>query len=153
MPRGRARIEQHGANHSPGGSDPIPGIGSGGDGGGASSIIATWAGTMPSAAGPGVVWIVPDIAGVSGSFTLQSITARLETPGSSATSFTVQTSAGGGAFSASTVGSVTVPAGSYEATTSSLSVGVDSGDLLRILFVGLGSPASLYSVEVEGVVA
>lgn len=141
MPRGRARIERHGANHSPGGSDPIPHL---------KEVVAFWSGQL-SATGAGQTVIVPSAAGGAAlAFTIEKIVARVESPdGSHSVHFRVEKSPGGGAFSATTVGDVTVAAGAYEATTTGLSVAVVSGNLLRVNLITIG-PTSTYHVQVLG---
>jgi hypothetical protein len=144
----RANVTRHGANHSPGGSDPIPGIGGGDD---TTRVFgAGWAGPYPLNVLAGATWKVPEVEGTSMTFDLTRILFRLETPGTSSTTVHVEKSSGGGAFSGSTVGTVTLTAGTHEGTDTTSLGSVSSGDLLRIVWDTVGSGARGYLVTVEG---
>lgn len=114
------------------------------------NLLANWAGVLPSIAGPGVVFRVPELTGASHTWTISKCTARIETVQVGSVVFLVEKSAGGGAFSATTVATLTIAAAAREVSVTGLSVSVTTGDLLRIKFSVIGSTGSLYSVEAEG---
>jgi hypothetical protein len=144
----RANIVRHGANHAPGGSDPIAGLG----GGGAKTLLACWGGALPIATRTGIVWRVPFAGdGSSLSFTITEAFARLEVPRPTAVSFRLEKSAGGEAvFTASTITTLTVVAGDYEQDTTGLAVAVDSGDLVRVVYTAVATISTGYQVELTG---
>lgn len=144
----RDRPVIHGHDHRPGGPDPIPGL----TGGGATTRVfgAGWAGPYPLNVLQGATWKVPLVEGASMTFDLTRMLARLETPGTTSTTVHVEKSTGGGAFSGSTVGSITLTAGSYEGTDTTSLGSVASGDLLRIVWDTVGTDARGYLVTVEG---
>ena len=157
----------HARDHGPGGADPLSssgqpagqtivsdgsgGIewGAGGGGGGPSSLIAFWSGLLPPITGVGQTVVVPsDPDDGPLDFSITILRARVDSPSASVpVEFRIQHSAGGGAFTGSTVGDVTVAASTYEAETTGLSFAVSSGELLRITYLAVG-PLSNYYVHV-----
>lgn len=118
-------------------------------------FLANWQGTVPSVLGNGVVLVVPKVEGASATFDLSYAKARVELlPTGAGTSFVIEKSAGGGAFSGSptTVSVLTVAAGTYEVEDTGVSASVSTGDLLRIRYASLGGlgGATSYAVFVEG---
>lgn len=155
----------HGGDHGPGGADPlrssgatsgdaIVSDGAGGISWGAASgpkqVLATWGGTLPATTGTGQVWRVPYASdGSSYTFSLVRAFARLDDPVGGTVTFRIEKSAGGGAFSPTTVTTLTIAAGDYDDEDTSFTVSVTSGDLLRIAFVAVsGTP--IYSVQLIG---
>ena len=115
------------------------------------SILGSWQGTMPATLGTGVEVRVPKLRGSSVTWQLAEAWARVTIPDAGlAPIFRIEKSAGGGAFSASTVSTLTIAAGSYETTDSGVATTVTSGDLLRITFLALGSSATAYTVQLAG---
>jgi hypothetical protein len=130
-------------------------IGGGGGGTGAAAARqfgAGWTGPYPLNILTGAVWKVPRIDGAAMTFDLTRMLFRLESPGTTTTTVRVEKSAGGGVFSATptTVGTLTLTAGSYETSTASGLGTVTSGDLLRIVWVAVGTNARGYLVQIEG---
>lgn len=132
----------HGANHASGGPDPIPG--------GGRVFGAGWSGPYPLNILTGSTWQVPLVSGGTVSFSLESMRFRLETPGASSTTVHVERSNGGTTFTGSTVGALTLAAGTYETSVSTALGTVTSGDLLRIVWDAVGSGARGYLVFLEG---
>lgn len=114
------------------------------------NLLVAWGGGMPPVAGgAGATWRVPEVDGASVTFTLQSLFARVETPGSG-TSFRVEVSPAGGAFSPTTVATVTIAAAAHEATVTVFPTPtITTGQLLRIVYVVTGT-TGIYTVELEG---
>ncbi len=83
-------------------------------------------------------------------FNLDRILFRLSNPGATSTTMHIEKSSGGGAFSGSTVGGVTLTGGTYEGEETAALGQVTSGDLLRLLWDTVGTNARNYTVEVEG---
>lgn len=141
----RANVVRHGANHAPGGSDPITGLSS------TRVFGAGWFGPYPLNIIQGATFVVPQVEGASMTFNLDRIKFRLSTPATSGnTTMHVEKSSGGGAFSGSTVGGVTLSAGSYEGEDTTSLGTVTTGDLLRLVWDTVGIGARDYTVEVEG---
>lgn len=140
-------LKMHGRDHLPGGADPIPG------GGGAKIIGFGWFGPYPLNIIQGATFVVPEVEEASMTFDLTRILFRLNTPGTTSTTMHVEKSSGGGAFSGSTVGGVTLTAGTYEGEDTTSLGTVTSGDLLRLVWDTVGVNARDYTVEVEGVEA
>ena len=82
-------------------------------------------------------------------FMLRSGFARIETPYTSALNFRLERSPGGGIFTPTTITTITIPIGAYEAEVSDLSVSISSGDLLRLVHVNT-NPGALFQVELVG---
>src|SRR4051812_48069257 len=137
----------HGRTHSTGGTDPIPGLG-------ATTHLfgAGWTGPYPLNILTGAVWKVPLVDEVSTTFDLTRALFRLETPGTTSTVVRIEKSSGGGAFSGSptTITTLTLTSGSYETTDTTGLGSVTSGDLLRIVWVSVGTNARGFLVAVEG---
>lgn len=113
-------------------------------------LLASWAGTLPSSTGNGLVWEVPyDSDGSSFAFTLARATARIEDTFTAATQIRIEKSPGGGAFTPTTVTTLGINAGSYEATNTGIASTVTSGDLLRIVFTAVGAQTK-FMVELIG---
>ena len=112
-------------------------------------IIASWAGSYPLVAGPGVVWVVPEFNGASQTFTLTKATARIETSGVGTASIVFEKSSGGGAFSAVAIVTVSITSGQNQASQT-ISTTVTTGDLLRIRFSTAAVTPTLYSAEIQG---
>lgn len=131
-----------------------PAGGGGSGGGGRKKILACWAGPMPTSTGNGLVWLVPfDSDGSSFTFTPAYARARIESTSTTGITFTVQKSAGGGAFSPVMVAAPVIAAGAYEGTDPSPVGTFSSGDLLRLSFTSVGSFASTpvyFDVELLG---
>jgi hypothetical protein len=141
---GLAKLPMHGANHRPGGPDPITGLSS-------TRVLGFgWFGPYPLNIIQGATFVVPEVEGASMTFDLTRILFRLNTPGTTSTTMHVEKSSGGGAFSGSTVGGVTLTAGSYEGEDTTSLGSVTSGDLLRLVWDTVGTNARDYTVEVEG---
>lgn len=143
-----ANHPRHGSNHSPGGSDPIPGIGDT-----TKQVLAVWGGALPIATGNGQVWTVPnDTNGDPHTFTLARAYARIEDLGAEDIVFRIEKSPGGGVFTATTVTTLTIAAGDYDVTDTTFSVSITSGNLVRIVFVDVGDLAgeTIYHVELLG---
>jgi hypothetical protein len=109
-----------------------------------------WFGPYPLNIIQGATFVVPEVEGASMTFNLTRILFRLNTPGTTSTTMHVEKSSGGGAFSGSTVGGVTLTAGSYEGEDTTSLGSVTSGDLLRLVWDTVGTNARDYTVEVEG---
>lgn len=116
-------------------------------------LFAIWAGTsLPAATGAfGGVWRVPYVNGIAKTFSVDRITLRFETAGGSGT-YTVafEKSAGGGAFVASTIGSLSLAAASNETSSTSSLGQLTSGQLIRINFTALGTGAATFTAQLEG---
>jgi hypothetical protein len=111
-------------------------------------MVATWQGDLPAAVGNGAVWRVPYLNGSSVTFTLTRAYVRVETAGAASTTVVFEKSAAG-AFSASTITTVTlVAADNEEEVTTSLGT-VTSGQLVRIRWSALGT-TGVYTCELEG---
>lgn len=139
---GRAKLALHGRNHGPGGSDPIPDIG-----GGVSGVIAEWNANLPISTGTGPVRQVP----TGGPFLLDSAYFRIETPQLVSIQVRIESSPSGeAAFTPTTVATLTIPAGNYEPTSyPAISSTVASGDLLRIVYVAVGT-STVFDVQIWG---
>jgi hypothetical protein len=111
-------------------------------------IVAAWQGDIPAASATGAVWRVPYLDGSPATFTLSRAYARVETVGGAATSVRIEKSAAG-AFSPTTVTTVTIAAGSNEQEVTTSLGTVSSGQLLRIVWATVGA-VSPYTVELEG---
>ncbi len=121
-------------------------------GGGVSGVIAQWNGNLPIATGTGPVRQVPyDADGSSLTFLLDQAFFRIETPQLVPIQVTIQSSPGGNSvFTPTTVATLTIPAASYEpASYPAISSSVVSGDLLRIVYVAVGTP-TVFEVQIWG---
>lgn len=123
--------------------------------GGASAhtLIALWEGeSLPAVPSTwGGVWRIPYIEGVSTTFTLNRALLRVETPASSGSYVVViEKSVGGASFSAVTVTTLTLTAGSNQIEDSALSVSITSGELVRIRFSAVGNGGQTFTVQLEG---
>lgn len=117
------------------------------------SMAAEWAFDSFTATGPGPSYYVPYAAdGSVLTFDLSRIRLRAETPASSSTiTVQIEKSAGGdAAFSASSIGSVSLAPGHYEADTTSSLGTVQSGQYVRCNFTAVSSTARKLSVVMEG---
>jgi hypothetical protein len=111
-------------------------------------FIATWAGTIPAVAGHFFTWRVPKVDGVDKTFDLESLFARVEELPAGVVQFRVDKSPGGGAFTPTTVDSVSL-SGEYEEENTSVSSTVTSGQLLRLWFVQVGGEGQFH-VQLSG---
>lgn len=136
----------HGRDHRPGGPDPIPG----GLGGGPLHMVASWTGPLPEAAENGAVWRIPYLSGDPVTFDLTRAFVRIEVPGGATTSVDIEKSPAG-AFVASTIASLSIPAGNYSDQETAGLGSVDSGELVRIAWTALGAAEGIpFTVELEG---
>ena len=119
-------------------------------GGGTTALVAEWFGTLPDTPGAGLVFRVPYLAGVSVDFDLERALLRVETPGSTSTVAEVQSSPGGGAFTPTTLVTLTVAASAYEDEDVSALGTVSSGDLFRIEWTSIGTSAADFLIQLEG---
>jgi hypothetical protein len=128
-----------------------PAAAGGGGGGGPTGLLATWTGLMPPVTGNGTERRVPYNAdGTSLTFTLNSCWARVEPSGSFNSGFRLEKSPGGNsAFVPTTIATVSITAGNYEASAGAFTVTVSSGDVLRLVYTAVGSPIN-YEVQLEG---
>ncbi len=133
-----SRIRKLEATPASGGSSSVRTIGFG------------WFGPYPLNIIQGATFVVPLVEEASMTFDLTRILFRLSTPGLSSTTMHVAKSTGGGAFSGSNIGGVTLAAGSYEGSDITSLGSVTSGDLLRLVWDTVGTNARDYTVEVEG---
>jgi len=133
-------------------------VGSGSGGGGTTTavrkLVATWSGIVPSVLGNGSVWRVPfDADGTTSmAFTLGSAFGRIETSATAATSWRLERMSPGAdsAYAPTTITTVTVAASHFQTQVTGLSVVVNSGDLLRLVFTAVGSEGNGYHVELIG---
>lgn len=120
---------------------------------GTPQLYMIWQGNeVPTGIGTvGGVWIVPQLDGFDHTFNIIRTRFRCETaPTTGPVSVTIEKSAGGGAFSASTLDSLSLGTGVYE-DTNVISVQVNSGQVCRVNFTAVGAGAAVYTVEMEGV--
>jgi hypothetical protein len=124
-------------------------------GGGATGFIALWFGaTVPGAIGPsGGVWRIPELEGASISVALDRATFRVESVGVGDYQVRIQSSPGGGAFTPTTVATLTLPSGDNEIETTGSLATLQSGDLLRITWLDLGIFAKTFTVQTEGTIS
>jgi hypothetical protein len=113
------------------------------------SPIAEWAGPLPTKTGPGLVFRVPFVRGVSATFTLSRIFSRLEVLPAGSVVFRVEKSSGGGAFTPTTIATLTHTTSDYEKSNTSLSGTVQSGDLVRIFFVTMNGRGGAYQIQLQ----
>lgn len=115
-------------------------------------LNAAWSSSLPAApALDNAVWRVPYVKGVSQSFTVLRGLIRLETVGTTATTVVIQFSPGSGAFSATTLCTVSAASGAWESDTVGSFGPVTSGQLIRLNFTAIGTGAVGYTVQLEGV--
>ncbi len=115
----------------------------------AAVLNAVWAGVMPTVTGAGLEISIPKVSGASMTFDLQVMFSRLSVLPISSTQFRIEKSSGGGAFSPTTVDSLTHTTSDYE-KTKTLTGTLSSGDLLRLYVVSVGGSGGSYSVMIEG---
>jgi hypothetical protein len=108
-------------------------------------------GALPASPGATQALFVPYVDGVSHTFDLQRIYARVETPGASGTVLSIQKSPSGGPFVGTDIGDATIPGGANDVTVTSSLGTVDSGDLVRVNFSALGAGAASFYVEFEAI--
>lgn len=106
-------------------------------------------GALPASPGATQAIFVPFVEGVSHTFQLTSLYARVETPGASNTVLSWQKSPSGGVFSGTDIGDATIPGGANDVTVTTGLGSVDSGDLVRVNFSAIGSGARSFYVEFE----
>lgn len=116
-------------------------------------LLVEWFGEMPVVVGAGQVFRVPYADGVSLTFDLERALLRVETTGTTSTIVEVQSSPGGGAFTPTSVATLTAASGDHEDEDVGALGQVDSGDLLRINWQALGDDAADFLVQLEGVEA
>jgi hypothetical protein len=115
----------------------------------ARTVMLDWFGALPAAVGATQTLRVPYINGSLRTFTLQRLTLRVETTGSSATSITLQKSSAGSTFIPTSIGTASVGSGVNEdSETTSLGT-VQSGDIVRVNFTAIGVGAASYLVQME----
>lgn len=114
------------------------------------TLYAVWAGPLPTVTGAGLEFTVPTYRGSSVTFPMSKMFSRLSVLPAGTTSFRVEKSSGGGAFSASTVGTTSHTTTDYEKTNSSLTGSVSSGDLVRVYFTAVAGMGGQYQVQLEG---
>jgi hypothetical protein len=115
----------------------------------ARTLIIQWFGALPGAPGATQSFRVPYVNGVLRQFDLQRITLRVETVGTSGTSISLQKSPSGGGFVATAIGAAAVATGVHEDSETAGLGFVQSGDLVRVNFTGIGAGAQSYTVEME----
>lgn len=148
----RADIAMHGLNHVAGGSDPIPGLGAAVAE--PRNILAVWHGTVPQQTGADTVWAVPTVDGAAMTFNLNRAFVRVEDVVGDDLVVVFERSPGGGGFTATTLATVTVLTGDYEAEETSGVGTCQSGQLLRISWSDLGDTSGLvFLAQLEGVEA
>lgn len=114
-------------------------------------LEAVWSGEVPAAPANCQVWHVPYVEGAALTFTLSRATLRVETPGSTSNVVVViESSASGGAFSPTTLVTLTLAPGDYEVYDDTLVSTVHSGDLLRARFSGVDADATDFTIQLEG---
>ena len=119
------------------------------------NLSVLWQGdAVPASLGPaGGVWRIPYENGVSKTYDLQRLVLRVENvaiTGSPATTIQLQKSPGGGAFTPTTVSTMTLAAGVAEhVITTSLGT-VTSGELVRLNWTSVGIGPSIWTVTLEG---
>ena len=113
------------------------------------TLYAMWSGPVPTVTGAGLEFTVPFYRGSSVTFPMSRMFSRLSVLPSGTTSFRVEKSSGGGAFSASTVGTTSHTTSDYEKTNTSLTGSVNSGDLVRVYFTAVAGMGGQYQVELE----
>ncbi len=138
-------LPYHARTHLAGGSDPIIGLS-----GGARLFGAGWSGPYPLNILTGAVWKVPLVDGASVTFNLTRLVFRLENPGLGTTTVRVEKSTTTGVFTPTTVETISLAAGAYEATDTTGLGSVTSGNLLRIVWTAVGTNARGYLVFLEG---
>jgi len=115
-------------------------------------LTMNWQGaTIPGATGTaGGVWIVPQVDGVDVTFNITQTRFRCETaPTTGPTTVVIEKSNGGGAFSASTVDTLTLGTGVYQDDNTPGGT-ITSGQVARVNFTALGAGAAVYTVELIG---
>lgn len=114
-------------------------------------LMAVWAGPVPTVAGPGLEFTVPQVRGVSVTFALSRLFTRLSVLPAGTTTFRIEKSAGGGAFSAAASWSLSHTTTDWEKSTTSFSgATVSSGDIVRLYFVAVNGNGGQYQVQLEG---
>jgi hypothetical protein len=114
------------------------------------SFIAEWAGPLPTVTGPGLELLLPTVNGAPMTFDVKAIYSRLSVLPVGSTAFRVEKSAGGGAFSASTIATLTHTTSDYEKSNTALTGTLTSGDLLRIYFATMAGSGGTYLVQLLG---
>lgn len=125
----------------------------GGGSAGPATCIATWSfARHPYSAGAMQgIWRVPEVAGVSTTFDVSLCFVRNEVRCSSGT-YTIlfQKSAAGGAFSATTIATLTLTSADYEDTETGTGMGtITSGNLLRVYYSTVGTGGTTVNLELE----
>lgn len=107
---------------------------------------------MPTTTGvQTLVFRVPEVDGQSATFVMKKALARVETPSSVGTiEVLIEKSAGGSAFSATTLADISITATNYENSITSGLGNLTTGQLLRVNFTSIGSGAQTYSVQLTG---
>jgi hypothetical protein len=111
---------------------------------------AMWAGRLPLGTGIGPEITIPYAHdGTSRTFTCARAFARVPDPYAADLTFVIEKSAGGGAFSASTVATVTILTGNRERTVTGLTDALVSGSIIRPHFTAVG-PVSYFELQLTG---
>lgn len=113
-------------------------------------LNACWSGVLPTLAGPGLELSIPKVNGAAMTFDLLVMFSRLSVLPIGSTTFRCEKSAGGSAFSASTIASLTHTTTDYEKKNEALTGTVTSGDVLRLYFVTMAGSGGTYNVLLEG---
>ncbi len=113
------------------------------------SLLAEWSGPLPTITGPGLQFVVPTFAGTSRTFNLSKMISRLSILPVGTTSFRTEKSSGGGAFSATSIATLSHTTSDYEKSNTSLTGTIASGQLVRIYFAALAGSGGLYSVQLQ----
>jgi hypothetical protein len=120
--------------------------------GGPRAIAPVWVGPYPQT-GWLVVLMVPFVDGATVEFTITRLVVRMEVAGTATTTARFQKSAGGNsAFSASTIGDVSLASGDFQdENTSPTITTLESGDLIRLTWTAIANDASGYMAMLEAI--
>ncbi len=116
----------------------------------ARQIYLRWWGVLPTVPVPVQTFVIPKVANSTRTFTVDRITFRLETPGTSATRVAVEISPTG-AFTPTTIKSLLLASGAHEDNETGLfGSTISSGQQIRINWAAIGVGAANFTVELEG---